>query len=293
MYHRVIESPRDPFRICVRPESFDVHLGCIKRHADIVPLSALMERSGDARVAITFDDGYVDNLIEVQPILESAQAFATFSVVAVPIGDPGEFWWDRLEQLILGSSEDRVALDVDVTSRTTVRLRFDNAVIRQQALWTLHSLLLALPPEEVDRVIASIGSRLGIGVVDRPSHRCLTLDELVTLASFPLVEIGAHSLSHPALPSLPVDAQREEIERSRSVLQSTLDAPVQSFAYPFGEYDATTARLVQEAGFGRACTVEPGVVVPITDPFRIPRHEVLDWDEDEFEAALTRWLEVT
>ena len=61
-------------------------------------------------------------------------------------------------------------------------------------------------------------------------------------------EIGSHGLSHLDLTTRP-GKQMEEIVNSRSRLQSYLDVPILSFAYPFGSYDKDSLSFVHDAGY--------------------------------------------
>jgi peptidoglycan/xylan/chitin deacetylase (PgdA/CDA1 family) len=99
------------------------------------------------------------------------------------------------------------------------------------------------------------------------------------LASHPLAEIGAHTLTHVALESIPVGEQRAEIAGAKSVLERITGRPVTSFAYPFGKPDdltADTPALVRHAGYARACTATPGTVERDSDPFLLARLGVPD-----------------
>ncbi len=118
--------------------------------------------------------------------------------------------------------------------------------------------------------------------------------QLRILAERPGIDIGAHTLSHPQLATQLVDVQRHEIAGSREHLQALLDREVSLFAYPYGDaqaFDATTKRLVAEAGFDAACAVRAGLVEAATDPFDVPRHVVGDWDADTFARRLATWLD--
>jgi peptidoglycan/xylan/chitin deacetylase (PgdA/CDA1 family) len=106
----------------------------------------------------------------------------------------------------------------------------------------------------------------------------------VELARSPLIEVGAHSVTHPVLPNLPLPAQREEITRSKAELEAMTGEPVQGFAYPHGRYTADAVGLVREAGFRYACAVRPQPDGP--DPFLLPRVPVGDWDGDTFDRML-------
>ncbi len=86
------------------------------------------------------------------------------------------------------------------------------------------------------------------------------------------VECGAHTHSHPQLDTLPPVAARDEIVRSKDVLEQHLGCEVTSFAYPFGYYTAHVRWLVREAGFSSACAVNFAMCRPETaDPFALER----------------------
>ncbi|PKN35740.1 MAG: hypothetical protein CVU61_02650 [Deltaproteobacteria bacterium HGW-Deltaproteobacteria-19] len=74
--------------------------------------------------------------------------------------------------------------------------------------------------------------------------------------------IANHSLTHPRLDQMPVEAVRREIMEGRSRLQQFFGQPVLGFAYPFGAYSETVMDLVREAGHVYART-DRGV----DDPF--------------------------
>lgn len=66
-------------------------------------------------------------------------------------------------------------------------------------------------------------------------------------------EIGSHTVYHPFLTRmLSVDAQGEEIRKSKEVLEALIEAPVTTFAYPFGLFDEMTVDLVASAGYSSA-----------------------------------------
>jgi peptidoglycan/xylan/chitin deacetylase (PgdA/CDA1 family) len=171
-----------------------------------------------------------------------------------------------------------------------VRLQTGSLSDRQRTLETLHSALLPLSPAEIEDFLDIVAGEVGVTWADRASHRPMDPDELTSLHSSPLAEIGAHSVWHPDLATLPPHEQRREIVGSRQRLEEQLNAPVRAFAYPFGELGQGTPGLVKDAGFELACTVEPGKVVPTTDPFLIPRYEVHDWGEQEFTDRVRHWL---
>lgn len=83
--------------------------------------------------------------------------------------------------------------------------------------------------------------------------------------------VGAHTCTHPRLSRIPRERAREEIVSSKKKLEDRFGLPMEHFAYPFGDYDEVVVDLVREAGFKTACTMDRGVNVRDTDPFRLQR----------------------
>lgn len=71
-------------------------------------------------------------------------------------------------------------------------------------------------------------------------------------------EIGAHTLTHPRLASLPAAEAAHEIAASKAELERRLGISVLSFAYPYGDLSAETKALVQQAGFTYAVATDSG-----------------------------------
>jgi peptidoglycan/xylan/chitin deacetylase (PgdA/CDA1 family) len=89
-------------------------------------------------------------------------------------------------------------------------------------------------------------------------------------------EIGSHTQTHPYLTDLSVAEQRQEIEGSRQDLLALNVGPVDSFAYPFGDYDNTTISLVEGAGYTNARSTINGDAVPDSDHYQLPRFVMLN-----------------
>ena len=126
--------------------------------------------------------------------------------------------------------------------------------------------------------------------------RSLTVVELQMLARDGLVEIGAHTLTHPQLSALSREDQQAEIHRSRVALEEITGTGVTSFAYPYGgrsDYTADTVQLVKNAGFSGACAAVPGGVTRATARFELPRFHVEDCDGDVFARQIAAWTTVS
>jgi len=84
-------------------------------------------------------------------------------------------------------------------------------------------------------------------------------------------EIGAHTRTHPKLSRIAPDKAREEIAGSKKSLEDRFGLPVRHFCYPYGDYSRRVRDMVEEAGYETAVTVDPGVLLPGTDRYLIPR----------------------
>jgi peptidoglycan/xylan/chitin deacetylase (PgdA/CDA1 family) len=291
LYHRVCDLPRDEDRLAVRPAVFRAQLERVRARMPIVRLDEPGAKRRGPAAAITFDDGYADNLEQALPILESLEAPATFFVTTGNVESGREFWWDELDRLVLeGGRPERFRLEdpahgaewPSVSREDRVRL-FDG----------LHARLRHVDAARRERWFEQLRAWAAVPLPTRPSHRPLAVEELRRLAASPWAAIGAHTVTHTPLSALDREAQREEIEGSKRRLEQWLGRPVTLFSYPFGErrdFTAESVRLCRAAGFQRTAANLPGTCHRWTDPQRLPRHVVRDWPADEFERRLRQFV---
>lgn len=103
------------------------------------------------------------------------------------------------------------------------------------------------------------------------SERAMLTWRQVAEVSASGIECGAHSHSHHPLDLLTPAAARDEIVRSKSILEHRLGQPVPSFAYPHGYYTPAVRRMVREAGFSSACAVKDAMSTTADDRFALAR----------------------
>jgi peptidoglycan/xylan/chitin deacetylase (PgdA/CDA1 family) len=243
-------------------------------------------RRGRASFALTFDDGYHDNLSAAKPILEErgAPAPATVFVTSGFVGGQ-PFWWDELGELLLDdtSPPGRIELRLDGVSRswnvtTTARRHVFDEV------W---ALLQGLDDDARRRALATLRAQLSASPY--AGGRSLRVAEVTELAQGDLVSIGAHTQTHPVLARLNDDVARAEVVESKEWLEDVLHEPVTAFSYPYGgsdHYGRNAVEIVRAAGFELACSGEPGPVTPRCDPLQLPRVTVKNWDGNVLEKTL-------
>jgi peptidoglycan/xylan/chitin deacetylase (PgdA/CDA1 family) len=100
----------------------------------------------------------------------------------------------------------------------------------------------------------------------------MTEAQLIEASQHPLITIGAHTVSHPHLPTCSDDHLREELVASKQMLEERIGRDVGLFAYPYADYDRRCAEAVRAAGYRAGFAVDP---LPVGLPlFEIPRVEV-------------------
>lgn len=319
LYHRVADLEADPQLLAVGVQRFADQVAHLAQQYEVVTLHELIRRRSthsDAKrplVAVTFDDGYADNLANAKPALESAHVPATVFVASGYMGGAQQFWWDELESILLRPSSLPEILRLSVGGQTREWALGQDAVYddaqciatrgwdvlcredpsrRHQLYRELCAVLRPMAEADRERTLCTIRSWAGHQSSTASSHRILTQQEVRTLASGPWVDVGAHTESHPVLARLPLGAQREQIGRCKERLQTVLSHPVTSFAYPYGtraDYTSDTIALVKEQGYSLACSNYPERVTRDTDVYQLPRFVVRNWDKNKFHTMLESW----
>ena len=73
-------------------------------------------------------------------------------------------------------------------------------------------------------------------------------------------EIGAHTMTHPHLTTLPLPVAAQEIQRSKTALENALHTQIVSFAYPYADYNEAVKQAVRAAGFALGIAADTGAL---------------------------------
>ena len=297
MYHRIADESFDPWALAVSPGNFADQLAWIWRNRTVLPLGEFCERNRSGRlpkdaVAITFDDGYASTKDFASPLLQEFGVPATIFLPTDLIELGREFWWDELERMILDDSVDVLQLhgrmiqlgqsdpaDKCWTPATPPKTR------RQRAYHELWNLLYEMEPLEIAKSMDELRRQTRVEVAPRQSHRLLKPTEIRELRN-KQIEFGSHALSHPSLPRLDTKSKEREIRLSIDSCADLAGVVPRTFAYPFGNYDHESERLVEQSGFLCACKADGGFVTPNSDSFALPRILVGNWSSDNLARQL-------
>lgn len=279
MLHRLRDS-HDPYPLSTSHATFRRMLEWLRRRDALVGLDdglqALAEEQPAIRYAITFDDGYRDNLHLIDEAC--APVPAVLYIVTDHIG--GEpIWVYRLTQAV----ESRTCDHLDLGFLGLGHFDLSDDTERERLYVQLPPRLKQLPPEEVEASINAVVAQARPVVPAEEQRDMLGWKDVRRLDAH-AVEIGAHTCNHVMLSVVDDDTARREIDGSHARITEELGVPPRHFAYPngnaadFGERDV---RLAREAGFVTAATAIEGINRPGADPYRLQRHNV---HEQRFQA---------
>lgn len=269
--HRVIPARATAFQpnklLEVTPDFLEsVVVGLRDDDVDFVTMDEAWRRlsSGDNKrrfLALTFDDGYRDNVEHALPILRRFNIPATVYVSSSFAAGTGELWWLTLEKAI----ERNARIELRVAGQVR---RFDTADAEQklQAFEEIYWLIRRLPHEDQLRAaINDLAQRYGLDPAADSRELCLRWNEIAALSRDPLVTIGAHSVHHYMLRKVSDDSVRQEIRQNLADIEEATGKRPDHFAYPVGDPTSAGPRefaIAEELGLKTAVTTRPGMLFP-------------------------------
>lgn len=215
-----------------------------QRGGDLPPRAALL----------TCDDGLLNNLTEMLPILQEEGLKCLFFVTGGSALDHRTMlWYQDLQLLFLRAPEGSFVLAGDGIEISGVLTEREQ---RRALWWGAVKQLSQIDAEARERFLRTAYAYFGIEeslplylrtYAGAERHFCLmTRSELLQLAAAGMT-IGAHTLSHPILAQLPPEPAWTEIAQGRSGLESMLGSQVWALAYPFGDVASVTPEVVAMA----------------------------------------------
>jgi peptidoglycan/xylan/chitin deacetylase (PgdA/CDA1 family) len=271
----------DP-QICVTPENFERHVAYLSRAYHVIRLDeaitalAAGEPLPRNAVAITFDDGYADNL-EAARILHRYGATGTFYITAGCLEGGLPFWPVELRYLLRALPATGVRLNAGPVSLT---LELSSDVQRQAALRQLTRTFKSHPIPVREELRRQLRAQAGAVSVPRVM---LTWDDVREMHRLGMT-IGSHTMTHPNLPSAGLADAARELRESKDRLERELGASVTMFSYPNGGAERyltpDVQRAVREAGYLGATTSRNAFAHAASDLYALERIEVEERVED-------------
>jgi hypothetical protein len=216
--------------------------------------------------------------------LQEEELKCIFFVTGLSLDDqPGMHWYTELYLLFRDApkQDDATAVQGITIPKLTAGLK------QRRSVWVkLVKTMSRMDGPQRRTFIDDAAEKLGLAPgwrmryledpVLRNRFQTLQLADVKQLADAGMT-IGAHTLTHPALSEQCPELAREEIVKSREILEKSLGRPVWAFAYPFGDPTSAGAReykMAEEAGYECAFVNVGGATSSLSARFAFPRIHV-------------------
>ena len=273
VYHRVVKDEdieeNLELGLTVSCSNFEKHIKEIKSKYKICSMDEfvrnLKKKNNEFMVAITFDDGYKDNLYQALPILTKHEVPASIYVTTRFLNQEVDIWWYELGEVI----QNRAEINFQYQEKK-FNFLLDNKKRKFLAYQNLMKLFKSLKIDAQNELMEKITNTKKR---KNYSHICLNSEEILILEKNPLITIGSHGHNHQNLKILSDDEVKYEVTKSLEVLEKLINRKVKHFAYPFGGKDQVSTReynVIEDMNFDSAVI---GSVFPIKDCnfFSLPR----------------------
>ena len=262
-------------------EELERHIVCLKRHFTVVGVDELCAFGAGGTlpanaIAITFDDGYLDNYSQALPILRRHACKAIFFVATSFITERRLYWWDRVAYQVKRSTREALALSYPSFFRVDLR-------DRAAAIFKLLRFIKARRAFDMERLLDELTVATGVAW-SRELEQSFADDLLMTWDHVRALkqagmDVQSHTRSHRLLQALPPDELRAELEGSSADLLQELGEPARALAYPIGkplEAASPIRAAMKRAGYQIGLTngTGPTSTWGSRDPYDIRRQTV-------------------
>jgi peptidoglycan/xylan/chitin deacetylase (PgdA/CDA1 family) len=222
--------------------------------------------------AVTFDDGFRNNLTVAEPVLRELGVPATFYITSGFVDANRMSWIDRIEFAVEHMTRSSVHLSWETEARPCA-----NVEQRRLLLTEIRREAKSRPGYNLEALATDIIQRLGAADATsstEPIDQKLNWNEVRKLASLPHCIVGGHSHSHAILSFLDRAALEQEVDLSLSMLRDKAGVVATHYSYPEGLshcYSDEVIAVLKDRGVRCCPTAEDGLNPPGADPFRLKR----------------------
>lgn len=283
MFHRVLpDHQKNTFvpqsSIVIYQSEFDQLLNKLKDNFEVVSLPYLLKnynnnenaKNNKPLLAISFDDGWSDNIYYALPILKKHKIQASLFIANQFISSQKKFWWTALsEYLSLNKGVDIIVRHLDLTEDQQLLL---NKVIHNKS--TIDELIISLKNCDQQQ-LAKLADILVDSEPEKLHADGMTWDELQIWLDAGQ-HIGAHTLNHFLLTHITEELANKEILESYQdlCLRFGSHKVLDIFCYPNGNNNKNLQLLVQSLGFNYALGTEPRLLEKRCNPYNLPRFNI-------------------
>lgn len=259
----------------------------LKKNFNVVPLKEIFEIyrtkkvTSKRTIALTFDDGYINNFTVALPILKKHNVPATFYLISEGLVNKDFYVWPDVIDLIQKNSKEDLVLSFGT-------FKFPNFYCEELKLSLVD--LMKKSAEKREAYLNEIKTKYPVYLTDAAKFpeliKLITKEEIASYKNETIIEYGSHTHLHYNLEHLNESTSYEEVNRSKQLIEDSIGKPIISLAFPDGSYNASTIANCKKAGYENVTAVSYKLNEINTDPYILSRFTISN--STTFESNILR-----
>ena len=208
-------------------------------------------------LALTFDDGFLNNKKYVVPLLNELELHASIYVTRVNETRHPFLWPDFIEIAAVYYGK-----EIDIAGESYV-VGLDKSYVNKISGESLATALRKSKSYEFKEAVYDAflakGFVLETFSKDEDNWKLMSDQEIVSVDQTPYVRIECHSFFHNNLGELTFENAKTELKQAKASLEKLLGRKVTELAYPDGSYSRSLIDYAVELGFTRQLAADVSV----------------------------------
>lgn len=237
----------------ISKDNFEAFIKYITRNYNVISLNDYFSKNfkkDTLNIALTFDDGYLNNYTYVIPILKKYNVPANFYISTVHEKAP-YLWPDFLDIVSYHTNKKEIVIGNTTYHKNSKNEFINNGISLKNRAKTLSYKSIkgiyeifaddwkTLPPDDY-----------------KDYWNLMNAEQIKDISNHPLFTIGAHGETHASLIDIAFEEAKQEILNSKKALEKICNKPIEEFAFPFGYYNTKLAKYCEDIGFKRLLLVD-------------------------------------
>ncbi|MFQ5686511.1 MAG: polysaccharide deacetylase family protein [Candidatus Scalindua sp.] len=293
MFHRVTDNFFD-ISLLVKQKTFEECMKYIAQDYPVISMDFLIQNSdkwenipGDSFI-ITFDDGWIDFRDIAYPILSRLNVPATVYLTTGFVSSECSYWQERLNNLLLQilANKNVFSEKDDIISMLEINLKLKDLISKSEDTQIIFKFIDYLKKFTHDKILKTISNleeslKEHSITISEDKHRSFVNWDEINSIKDPNISFGSHTVKHPILTNEQTNVVKDEISKSREIIERNTGIKVLHFCYPNGNYNDGIKRIVSKS-YKSACTTNSGFVSKDSDIYGLNRigineEMITDW----------------
>lgn len=257
MYHGITSKGSGPYnKRHTSVACFEKQVAFLKKNFHVISVSDFFDQKflkGKPNVAITFDDGYLNNYTFAKPVLEKFQCPATFYVTGLNCIGGQILWADFVNIASFSTNADIIINEEKFCSQNNVYYSLETGK-------SLYSVIKYERASYDYKLAVYKAFERHVNFLEDSSiaeyWKLMTDEQISEVSKSSWIKIGSHGYFHNNLGTLSLSDSLHELTLSKSYLENLIQQPVNELAYPDGSYSEELVKSAEAIGFTRQLATE-------------------------------------